>query len=332
MSIQKKYVTCVGDVCVDLIVPYGEFKQYLRNMELMKDPDVQRPQVFRRLGGTSGNTILIASALGAPVMIASKVSAESHGNFILKELNKYQVNTDYLRQEGPDGLCMVAILDNDDREMMIWNDNNVPSFFFEEYSIDDEIARKSSIIHFAGVMIREDAEQEREMIRFAKVARETGCKCTLDLNLRIETWGFTPERRQIFDRMIAECNIVFGSGSDEFEPFTGIHEFGSSAIAFSKIYSDKTVIARDGANDVLIINNGEYTSIPTLPTNIVNKVGAGDAFDAGFLTAYAEDHSIEECVKYGIAVASYTIGSENAHAVPSEAELKRMIAAIGNIK
>ena len=303
----KKYVSVVGDVCVDLIIPYGDFKKYLSDTERMKDPDIPRPKVYRRLGGTSGNTALIAAKLGTPVLIVSKASEESQGQFIQRELSKYGINTDYLIVSGPDTGCMVCVLDNDDRLMMVWNDSDVFPDYFDDLSIRDEVAEMSSVIHFAGVIVTADKPQEREMIRFARVAKAKGCKCTIDLNLRVESWGFSDARKRMFAELINQCDVVFGSGIDEFEPFTGIDSFPEAVKAFSEMYPEKIVVARDGANDVLVAQNGEYYSVPVKKVRVVNKVGAGDAFNAGFLKAFSEGKDIRTCVEQGIDIASTAI-------------------------
>lgn len=60
-------ILCIGDLCADLIIPYGEAK---RNLALIRQGIIGSSQVELRSGGTAGNTAAVLGKLGErPVFV-----------------------------------------------------------------------------------------------------------------------------------------------------------------------------------------------------------------------------------------------------------------------
>jgi ribokinase len=61
----------------------------------------------------------------------------------------------------------------------------------------------------------------------------------------------------------------------------------------------KNVIVTMGENGALILTDSEPVHIPSIPVNVVDTTGAGDAFNSGLALALAEGKSLVEAVQYG---------------------------------
>ena len=321
-----KYIACVGDVAVDFIVPYADMKRFMRGTKEGTMEEGPKPEVHRCPGGTSGNTATILSQLGSPTLLCTKITTGSQGKFLQRDLVKYDINTDYCIVDGDDYQIMMAILDDNDRVMFKWQDSSVDRELFRHNEIPDEVALKSDIVHIAGVNVWSGTEQGHELARFAERAKELGCIVSVDLNLRLETFGFSDERRAMYEKIINASDIVFGSDADEFGVFTEIADFETSVKQFNNKFPGKIIVARHGKEDTLLIADDQCSFFPSLDVDVVNKVGAGDSFDAGFLHAYHKGDSLQKCVKTGIACAAYTITHKEAHAAPSITELRILIS------
>ena len=320
----NKYITCVGDVAVDFIVPYGEMKDYIKNGGHALG--IAPPEMVRRAGGTSGNTAAVLAKLGAPVSLVTKFTAGSQGKFLREEYAKDAIDLSLSVTDGEDYQIMLAITEDGERVMFRWRDEAVHRELFRENEIPDVAALKSDIVHIGGVNVWSGTAQGRELARFAKRAKELGCTVSVDLNLRLESFGFDRDRWEMFETIVSASDIVFGSDEEEFGVFTGTSGFEAAAAAFSERFPGKIIVARHGAEPTALLREGKITCYPSLPVRVVNKVGAGDAFDAGFLYAFHKGERPEICVKSGIACAAYAISRTEHHAAPSAQELAELIA------
>lgn len=78
-----------------------------------------------------------------------------------------------------------------------------------------------------------------------------------------------------------------------------------------------------GANGCLVCSQTERFQKPAIPVeNIVDSIGAGDAFDSGFITGYLEDQSLEKMTELALKVASYSLkGVGGSNTIPQREEL-----------
>ncbi|MFI0354844.1 carbohydrate kinase family protein [Actinomadura sp. 9N407] len=98
---------------------------------------------------------------------------------------------------------------------------------------------------------------------------------------------------------------------DEGRQLTGEHAPSDVAAALA---TDHAVVAlKLGADGVLIAaGDGTRFRLPSPPAEVVDPTGAGDAFCAGFLTAWASDRSLEDCAGSGLAAAASAIAAVGA--------------------
>jgi sugar/nucleoside kinase (ribokinase family) len=60
-----------------------------------------------------------------------------------------------------------------------------------------------------------------------------------------------------------------------------------------------TVVVKMGANGAAAIRKGQRFSAAAVPVAVVDSVGAGDSFDAGFLHQFLRGANLAECLAYG---------------------------------
>ena len=137
-------------------------------------------------------------------------------------------------------------------------------------------------------------------VDYLEACAQAGAMVSFDLNLRCETFGFQADRKARILRAVDASNVLLGSGLEEFAPLTGKADLRSAVKALGK--SDRIVVARDGHNPVHLYVDGQYETIPVMPTKVVNRVGGGDAFNGGFIAAYAAGLSARDAVRWGTVV------------------------------
>jgi len=76
--------------------------------------------------------------------------------------------------------------------------------------------------------------------------------------------------------------------------------------------SVKMVVVKRGAKGAHMVSAGREYALPAYRVDVQDTTGAGDAFDAGFISAYCKGHAEEECLKWGLASAAVKIQSKGA--------------------
>ena len=74
-----------------------------------------------------------------------------------------------------------------------------------------------------------------------------------------------------------------------------------------KARGPKLVITTLGDKGSIAYNGETYTTFGIIPCNVVDTMGAGDSFIAGFLKGILEEKPVEECMKMGATNSSVTL-------------------------
>ena len=74
----------------------------------------------------------------------------------------------------------------------------------------------------------------------------------------------------------------------------------------------KLVISTLGADGSLVYDGKEFTAFGIVPCDVVDTMGAGDSYIAGFLKGILEGKSIGECMENGAGNAAVTLGYQGA--------------------
>jgi fructokinase/2-dehydro-3-deoxygluconokinase len=121
---------------------------------------------------------------------------------------------------------------------------------------------------------------------------------------------------------MALAEYVFGSVQDE---MTLLAPAESVAETLRLLASDaRTVIARSGAG-ATVVSAGGSTTVPAFRVPVVDTLGAGDVFNAGFIAARLAGQPCAEAARWGNAAAALKIGRPGARGAPSRAELDALL-------
>ncbi len=97
------------------------------------------------------------------------------------------------------------------------------------------------------------------------------------------------------------------------------------AAAQSLCGSKRTIVARRGDQGAFVLTPTESFDVPAFQTPVVDTLGAGDAFDGGFIAARLTKLGTREAAMWGNAVAALKIARAGARALPSLQDLKQML-------
>lgn len=156
------------------------------------------------------------------------------------------------------------------------------------------------------------------------IAKKHGVKVSFDPNLRLKLWNVKAAQKVLLP--LALKADYFLPGLDELKL---LYETESMDEIISKLSELSAVsVIKGGEDKTYMLENGNLSAVPYYKVeHVVDTVGAGDGFCAGFLAGLLRDYSLEEAVRLGNLIGSQVIQTVGDwEGLPSGAQIERLLA------
>jgi len=321
MSSTKKPVLIIGDACVDLLVQVPERSG---NHQHQTPPELHG-------GGTGANTAVALARLGTSTAFIGTIGDDGYGRFTREALESEGVDTSHVITSDAFTSLVLALIDpHGERTLFGWPRRGAAHTQLLPEHIEPQIIQQMTWVHTTGMCMVQSPVREAAL-RGMELAREAKVPVSFDLNIRLgfDQDGKLPETfLNTLRRAISLSDYVFGSGEEEFVHLTPEDSFEAAAQTLAE--DKRTVIVRLGSEGAMAVApEQENITVPAFPVEMVDTLGAGDAFNAGFITAYLEGQPLAEAVRWGNAVAALQISQPGARSSPHRKEVEAMMK-IGN--
>ena len=295
------------------------------------------------LGGSSANAAFGATRLGLRTAMLSRVGDDHMGRFLLETLAREGCDTSHvgIDRERLTALVLLGIKDRDTFPLIFYREN-CADMAIDETDIDENFIASSRALAITGTHFstpRVHAASSRALA----FARKHGVRTVLDIDYRPVLWGLTGrgdgETRFIADNgvtahlqaMLAQFDLVVGT-EEEFHIAGGERDLLSALRAVRSI-TKATLVVKRGALGCSVFEAAIPASLDQAPiyrgtrVEVLNVLGAGDAFMAGFLYGWLRNESIERSCAYANACGAMVVSRHAcAPAMPSRAELDYFLA------
>jgi 2-dehydro-3-deoxygluconokinase len=256
------------------------------------------------VGGAESTVALYLSEMGHDVAWVSRVGADPLGDRILDTLARAGVDTSlvdrdadartgvYFKDPDPDGTCVYYYRDNSAASLM------------GPATLDRLQLTSARLVHFSGItpgLSSSCAELASELVRRVKAS---GTLLSFDVNHRRGIWS-RDVAAPILLGLSREVDIVF-VGLDEAQHLWGTR---SADDVRSLVGTANLLIVKDGAVGATEFDGATSTFVPALDVQVVEPVGAGDAFAAGYLSALLGEETPAARLSLGHATAARALAS-----------------------
>jgi len=179
---------------------------------------------------------------------------------------------------------------------------------------------RAQIVHTTGITAAISDTAAQMLDRLAEAPRNF--TLSVDLNWRPTLWkGKDPEPLW---RLLRNADIVL-IGADEAMVFAGTND---PAELHKQLGQRATLVMKNDAHTALVLEpNGQKTEVPALTVSVVEPVGAGDAFAAGFLAATLQGLPMKQRLRLGHLSAAAVLSVPEDHAPPLETALRERLLA-----
>ena len=309
-------VVVIGDANVDMVIRLPS-RSSQAPVHISANPQLHG-------GGSAANAAVALARLGIDVSFVGTIGDDGYGRWILEDFKKEGVDSRgvSLVRDAFTPMVVALIEPDGERHIVVWPHEGGAHFQLRPDAIRPSNLENAAWLHTTGMCLR--ASPACEAILYAmQMAHEEGLTVSLDLNLRLEAWGLDERTRDVVDRAIALADVVFGNAEEEIMPLTGVDQVDQAALKLSG--GERVVIARQGKMGAVLAAEGETFHVPAFQAEVVDTLGAGDAFNGGFITARLENLGFRQATIWGHAAAAHKIGRVGARNLPSKEELENIL-------
>jgi sugar/nucleoside kinase (ribokinase family) len=266
------------------------------NMDLILSGLVQFPEMGKEiladgmtLGMGSSSAIFASnlSVLGVPVRFTGRVGSDTFGDRIVGELSARGVDTRFIiRDELPTGIT-VAVSYLDDRAMVTF-----PGAMntLKESDVSDEMLRGAAHLHVSSLFLQPGLKPG--LARLLSRARQMGLTTSVD-----PQWDPAGQWDLDWGEILPLAD-VFLPNAAEITAITGKKDSGEALEVLKGTAG--TIVIKNGRQGAVLWSKGVLRQQPAfLHEAVVDAIGAGDSFDAGFVSGLVAGRSLAECLELG---------------------------------
>jgi len=295
------------------------------------------------VGGSPTNTAIAAARLGLKTGLLTRVGADHMGRFIREELVREGVDVRGVHSD-PERLTALVVLGIRDRETfpLIFYRENCADMALSEQDLDDSWLAETRAVLINGTHLSAPGVFAAS-VGAARRVKANGGRVVFDIDYRPVLWGLTAkdlgENRFVANPQVTErlqtvlplCDLIVGT-EEELCILGGSVDL-LTAIRNVRNQSAATLVCKRGGNGCVafagkIPNDVDAgLVVPGFKIEVLNVLGAGDAFMGGFLRGWLRDAPLEECCRFGNACGAIVVSRHGcAPEMPTWAELQLLLS------
>ncbi len=283
-------VIAIGELNPDLILSGDVLPEFNQVEKLVDDATLA-------IGGSAAIFACAAARLGLRTAFIGIAGGDVFGNFMLSQLQGYGIDTSGISMDPHQRTGLSVILSRRADRAILTFPGLIPALRLAD--ILPQLLARSRHLHLAGYYILDALRPDVPAL--FDLAHGLGVTVSLDTN-------YDPSCR--WNGGLASAlrrTDVFLPNAGEAQAITGKETVDAAAeILASQV---RVVAVKRGAEGAVAIAGAQHASAPSLPVTVVDTVGAGDAFDAGFLFGFLSGWDLDRSLHLGCICGSLSTTS-----------------------
>jgi len=281
MEDTKYDVIVVGELNVDLI---------LNKIESL--PELGKEKIAGEMNLTLGSSSAIfacnLSSLGAKVSFLGKIGKDFFGEFVIEELQKKNVDVSNVIKDGNCKTGATIILNYSEDRAMITHPGAMAELAFDDIKVENLLSAKH--LHFSSFYLQ--PALRNSVVYLFKFAKKNGLTTSFDMQ-----WDPNEKWDMDYKNILPYVDVFFPN-EQELLLLTKENDVIKGLEKLSK-YGNNIVVKMGSKGSISWSNNKTHYIDAFINDQVVDAIGAGDSFNAGFIYKFIQGKDIIECQKFG---------------------------------
>ncbi|MFF3888463.1 5-dehydro-2-deoxygluconokinase [Streptomyces sp. NPDC001914] len=279
------------------------------------------------LGGSATNVAVAAARLGRRTAVVTRTGADPFGTYLHEALRDFGVDDRWVTAVPglPTPVTFCEIFPPDDFPLYFYRQPKAPDLEIGAHELDLDAVREAQVFWMTGTGL--SAEPSRTATLTALAHRARSGTTVFDLDWRPMFWTDPASARPFYAEALRHATVAVGN-VDEVEVATGEREPHAAAAALLAAGVDLAVV-KQGPKGVLAVHrDGTTAEVPPLPVEVLNGLGAGDAFGGSLCHGLLAGWDLEKTVRHANAAGAIVASRlECSSAMPTAHEIEQALAA-----
>jgi len=265
------------------------------------------------VGSSSAIFACGAARLGLRVAFIGVCGQDVFGRFMIDEMQKRDIDASnvIIRPDGQTGLSVIL---NQDADRAILTHLGLIAEL-RASDIPNDLLRQARHMHVASYFLQ--TKLQPDLPTLFQRAHSLGLTTSLDTN-------YDPSEKWMgFDKLLSATDIFLPNKTEALS-ITRSDDIESAAKQLAN--KSKIVAIKLGADGAAVRTKDKTIFTSSIPVNIVDTIGAGDSFDAGFLYGYLNDWELEKSLK--LAVVCGALSTQASGGIAAQPALDEALAFV----
>ena len=276
------------------------------------------------VGGCPTNISVGTRRLGLRSALLTALGDDQVGDFVLSFLDREGVETRFIpRKPGKRTSAVIMAIQPPDRFPLTFYREGCADRELTTDDVDSSPIDRSAIVLVTGTGLSHDPGRTATF-HAAERAAALGSQLFVDVDYRPDQWpsraAFASSMQQLLRRAAlvigTEEEIAAAADADDVERAIGIVERATSA----------PLVIKRGARGATLVRNGTRTKVAPFPIEVLNVLGAGDAFASGLIAGIRRGWPLERAIRMGNATGAIVVTRHGcANFMPTDAEVEAFV-------
>ena len=276
------------------------------------------------LGGSATNVAVAAARYGRRTAVITKTGDDPFGRFLHRALGEYGVADRFVGASPalPTPVTFCEIFPPDDFPLYFYRFPKAPDLDIAPEDLDFDAIRAAEVFWVTVTGLSQ--EPSRAATLAALEARGRRGITVLDLDYRAMFWESREQAREWVGKALKHVTVAVGN-LDECDTAVATREPQAAA----KALRDKGIslaVVKQGPKGVLAVDDTGEVEVPPVPVEVVNGLGAGDAFGGALVHGLLSGWDTERVMRFANAAGAHVAGELScSDAMPTEDQVLRKL-------
>ena len=300
-------VLVAGELNPDLILSKPDLQPRFGQTEILVD------SATLTVGSSSAIFACGCARLGLKTAFVGVVGDDIFGRFMLESLNKHRIDTSAVIIDPQRKTGLSVILNRGDDRAILTHLGTIDAL--EAKDIPEDLLKRTKHLHIASYFLQKKLQPD--LYKLFNHIHQLQATSSLDTN-----WDPHGAWRNV--EHILKATDIFFPNENEALALTGAPDLNSALERMAEYVP--TVAIKRGEKGAIAYKGYERVEEKAIPSEVVDTVGAGDSFDAGFVYGHLQNWDLKKTLKFAIACGS--LSTRGHGGIASQATVEEALAYV----